>query len=501
MINSLRNLCIILFFSSIGFTASADAFRFEFTDKAFQAYEYAISLQFEESRNLLLEIKAEDPKNLIVHHIENYIDFFTIFINEDKADFERLRNNKKNRLKQIRKGSNKSPYYLYAQAEIHLQWALARLKFEEYFTAFNEVSKAYRLLQENQYRYPSFIANKKSLGVLHAIVGTIPDKYKWGIKLIGGLDGTIEQGCGEIEEVLAYANKNDFIFEEETRVIYALLLLHLKNEREEAWNYINNAKLNPDKNPLASFILANIAMKTGRNNEAIELLENRPMGNGYQDFHYLDFMLGKAKLNRLDEDADVYFQKFLSNSKGKNYIKESYQKLAWCALLKEDSEAYAKWIQEVERNGGAQIDEDKQALKELELGLKPNIDLLKARLLFDGGYYTEALDILKDKYATNYDSEKNRIEHDYRLGRILHKMNSFEKALESYQRTIDRGAELPFYFACNAALQSGLIYEKLKDYPKAEQYFKYCRRLKPEEYKTSLHQKAKSGLQRLPKGK
>ena len=50
-----------------------------------------------------------------------------------------------------------------------------KLKFEEYFTAFNEVSKAYKLLTENQYRHPSFVANKKSLGILHAIIGTIPD--------------------------------------------------------------------------------------------------------------------------------------------------------------------------------------------------------------------------------------------------------------------------------------------------------------------------------------
>jgi predicted Zn-dependent protease len=446
---------------------------------------------------ILNDIKSEDPENLIVHHIENYIDFFTIFINENEADFEKLKKNKERRLKEIRKGDRKSPYYLYSQAEIHLQWALARLKFEEYFTAFNEVSKAYRLLEENQFRHPSFVANKKSLGLLHAIIGTIPDKYKWGVKLIGGLDGTIDQGCKEIEEVLAYAQNNSFIFEEETRVVYALLLLNLKNEREEAWNYIQETKLDPKNNPLASFIFANMAMKIGKNNEAIDILSNRPKGEEFYPFHYLDYMLAKAKLNRLDDDADLFFHAFISNYKGKNYIKEAYQKLAWVAVLNEDSNAYDEYMEMIKYKGGHLIDEDKQAQKEAERGIMPNAKLLKGRLLFDGGYYEEALNAMEGMDASTL-STKDQIEYRYRLGRIYHKSEKYNEALAAYQRSIDKGQALPYYFACNAALQAGLIHEELKDYPAAKNYFKLCRSMKPEEYKTSLHQKAKSGLQRLP---
>jgi predicted Zn-dependent protease len=473
------------------------SFRFEFTDKAFQAYEYSISLQFDKAKLILNDIKSEDPENLIVHHIENYIDFFTIFINENEADFEKLKKNKERRLKEIRKGDRKSPYYLYSQAEIHLQWALARLKFEEYFTAFNEVSKAYRLLEENQFRHPSFVANKKSLGLLHAIIGTIPDKYKWGVKLIGGLDGTIDQGCKEIEEVLAYAQNNTFIFEEETRVVYALLLLNLKNEREDAWEYIQETKLEPKNNPLASFIFANMAMKIGKNDEAIDILSNRPKGEEFYPFHYLDYMLAKAKLNRLDDDADLFFHAFISKYKGKNYIKEAYQKLAWIAVLNDDSNAYDEYMEMIKYKGGHLIDEDKQAQKEAERGIMPNAKLLKGRLLFDGGYYEEALKAMEGMDASTL-STKDQIEYRYRLGRIYHKSEQHEEALAAYQASIDKGESLPYYFACNAALQSGLIHEELKNYPSAKTYFKLCRSMKPEEYKTSLHQKAKSGLQRLP---
>jgi len=57
--------------------------------------------------------------------------------------------------------------------------------------------------------------------MLHAIVGTIPDKYKWGVKLLSGMKGTIKQGKSEMEEILTYSKTNDFMFEEETLVMYA----------------------------------------------------------------------------------------------------------------------------------------------------------------------------------------------------------------------------------------------------------------------------------------
>ncbi|HFC00866.1 MAG TPA: tetratricopeptide repeat protein, partial [Phaeodactylibacter sp.] len=138
--------------------------HFEFTPLATEAYHKVMSLQFEEARVDIETIKREDPENSIVYFIENYIDFFTVFINEDKSEFKRLEKNKIPRLRQIRKGNRDSPYYLYCQAEMKLQWALARLKFEQYFNAFNEVSSAYQLLQRNQKKFPDFIANKKSLG-------------------------------------------------------------------------------------------------------------------------------------------------------------------------------------------------------------------------------------------------------------------------------------------------------------------------------------------------
>lgn len=493
----LRRFLIFAFSIFLSSSQLFAANSYEFTPNVKKAYDCALSLRFQEARSTILLVKLEDPDNLMVYYIENYIDFFTVFINEDEEEFNALEKNKDYRLNRIKQGNIDSPYYLYLQAEIKLQWALARTKFEEYFTAFTEVRSAYKLLTKNQTLYPDFIANKKSLGMLHALVGTVPDSYKWGVKLLGGMDGTIEQGQQEIKEVIDYSRRNDFIFEEETMVLYTFLMLHLKNQDEMAWDIISSGKLSCKDNPLACFALANVAMRTGKNDKAIEILQNRPTGGQFISFHYLDFMLGLAKLYRQDADADYYINRFVSKFKGRNYIKEAYQKLAWYNLLKGNVSGYYLNIALCRSKGGKTIEADKNALKEAKLGELPDKTLLKARLLFDGGYYQRAYNVLNKKSKKILQEKKFQLEYTYRLGRITHKLKRLAEAIIYYQKTIDTGRKESYFFACNAALQIGHIYEDLNQSEKAKEYYKLCISLKPDEYRNGLHQKAKAGLNRL----
>lgn len=492
-----RLLALLLFLPMLAFPLRAAKY-FEFTPNAREAYSQAISLRFGESYASLARMKLEDPNNLIVHHIENYIDFFTLCITEDEEAYRRLKKKRDMRLEQVRSGDPSSPYYLFVQADIRLQWALLRLRFEDYVGAFNEVSKAYKLLQENEALFPDFMPNKKDLGILHAMVGTIPDSYKWGVKLLGGLDGTIAQGRKEVEQVLDYASKHDFIFEEETVALYAYLLLHLDNQEQEAWKAISSSGLlKPSQNPLHCFVMANIAMRTQQNDKAIQILQNRPRGGAYMQLPYLDYMLGLAKLRRLDADAAPYFQAFLRQYKGHNFVKEAYQKIAWQELANGDAEGYSTAIKACLDKGRDKAGGDKNALEEARSGLIPDVSLLKARLLFDGGYYEQGYRLLLPRSEASFGHPREQLEYYYRMGRLLHGLERYNEALRYYQLTIEKGGSQPWFFACNAALQMGLIYEKKGNTARAREAYERCLSFKPEEYRTGLHQKAKSGLARL----
>ncbi len=83
------------------------------------------------------------------------------------------------------------------------------------------------------------------------------------------------------------------------------------------------------------------------------------------------------------------------------------------------------------------------------------------------------------------------------MGRILHGLKRYSEAIASYQKSIALGKNAPFYFACNAALQTGMIYETLGKPEQAKEFFRLCLSMNPDDYRTSLHQAAKAGLSRI----
>lgn len=460
-----------------------------------EAYEHIMDLRFEDANRVIVNIKNQEPDNLLVLHLENYIDFFTVFINEEKKEFKALEKNKKKRIKEIeKKGDISSPYYLFVQAEIELQWALARAKFNEVFKAASESYNAYKLLTENQRRFPDFIANKKSLSAIHVLVESIPGI----VRKVFSINGSIAQGTHEIEEVIRYSEKNDFLYREEAIAIYTYILFYQNNKKREAWDYLLQSDLDPVESPLVCFLMSNMAQKVGENDQAIELLENRSKDPQVFPFHYLDFMLGKCKLYRLDDDAVTHLSNYLSNFKGEHYIKEAHQKLGWYELVVHNNiPKYKRYMKACQNTGNDLIDGDKQAQKEAKRNLNPHPILLKARLLYDGGYNQRAYRVLISNAHLFNNASEYSLEYYYRLGRVTQSLENPKDAIDYYNEVIFKGERSEQYYACNSALQIALILEEQKEYRSAEDYFKRCLDMSPSDYKNSLHQKAKSGLNRL----
>jgi len=334
---------------------------FEMTSDIASAYQSVSRLRLDEARSQIAAIKKASPDNLLVYHVENYIDFFTLFISEDNRLYDELKANKDRRLEKISAGDSSSPYYLFCIAEVNLQWATARLKFGERLKPLREVYKAYKLLKQNQKAFPSFIENKKSLSIIHALGESLPGL----VRTIFNVDGSIAQGTQEIADLVAYSDQHpEFIFREECYAIYAYILYYQNNERQKAYEVLQAADLDIAASPLLTFLMANIAQKTGHNDEAIALLEQRPTGDEYLPFYYLDFMYGKFLMYKLDPAALDHMEVFITNFDGRHFIKEAYQKIAWYALAaEEDIVKYKKYMALCTAEGYELVDEDKQALR------------------------------------------------------------------------------------------------------------------------------------------
>jgi len=299
--------------------------------------------------------------------------------------------------------------------------------------------------------------------------------------------------------VIDFHRKNgDQLFETETLVFYAFLMLHLNNSsNDRAWNILNSGELNPKTSALACFVLSNMAMRIGKNDLAIQMLENRPRGTKFHKMPYLDFMLGLARFRRLDQDAPQYLQNYISRMGNGNYVKEAYQKIAWFYLLNGDELKYRQYMDFCKKYGRESVGSDKSAQTEAESQEQPNPVLLKARVLFDGGYYKRAEASLLSHAPESFADTGLQLEYVYRLGRIFHESGEKNKAIEYYQMTIDQGRNQKYYYACNAALKMGLLYETAGEKEQAKAAYHTCLDMSPNQYKQSLHGKAKAGLNRL----
>jgi len=494
---------IVILFSIISYSGLATAFinddnlsEYSFSPLSIQTYQLVTSLRFTEAYANLKILKQNDPKNLTSVYIEDYIDFLALVISEDQTLYSKLYHNKEIRLTKLKSGSVNSPFYYYFQAEVYLHWGAVQIKFGNYLSALSDTYKAYRLLIKNKKGYPDFILNDKSLGILHAIIGTIPASYRTGLKLISGMDGTIEQGLGEIRKVLEYTDKNNIVFANETRVIYTFLLLHLANQPDDAWQKLLTSKMNYDNNPLLAYVYANVAYHSGRNDEVIRILQKRSIDKAYFPFWLADLLLARAKLNHLDKDAIFYLNRFTSNYKGKSYIKEANLLASWYYAVFNDPAKSQHYLNLVKTTGDDELETDKAALREAYFNHLSPLPLLKARLLYDGGYGQKALNELKELSIDKISVKEYKLEYLYRMARILQLLNHKIESIDYYLKALNFGSNESYYYSCNAALQLGMIYEKDKECALAKKYYKICLDIDPDEYANSLHTRAKSGLQR-----
>ncbi len=489
---------LLLFFILFNLTVKAD---YQWTENCLSAYNYASKLNFKQSRLLLADEKLANPNNLIPIYIESQINFLESFINEQNSDLEKLKTNNEIRIKILEENEIKSPYKKLCIAEMYLQKALARVKFEEYIGCIYDVRKAYILLSENQKEFPEFKPNLRGLGLIHSLVGAIPKNYSWVTSLLG-LSGTIAQGLGELNLLLTSTNQQPELtyLRDETIVMLTFLEMNLGKDRNDLKIRNRLSNLNElNEKPLLQFAKSVFHASNGENDSVISILADRKKNSESSNLSYLDFMEGTALLNNLNLSAINNFKKYIETFKGKSYINSAWQRVAWIKLLQGDKEGYLLNMSNcnLSNRGKSIVDEDKQALNDSKGTEIPNIILLRSRLLFDGGYYSKSLQELAGKTITNFPSQKDQLEFSYRLARIFDKQNNFDKALYLYEQTLKNGINYTYYFAANSALLIGKIYEDQHNKLKAVEYYKKVLTLRNHEYQNSIDQKAKSGLNRL----
>jgi len=486
--------CILLFLFLSG-TLYSEA-SFEYSSNLKRAFTDILRLRLDDARILMEKEKKENPGNSLVFLYENYSDFLKAFITEEKKYADTLRLNTERRLRKLDLEQEESPFLLFAKADMLIQTAMIKAKFSENVSAALDIHKAYKFAERNFIQYPTFPLNKKTLGLLHATVGAIPQEYKWLIG-IAGMEGTIEQGSSELFRMLNETDRGIFP-EYKEEVLFYLVQIYSSISSNDSITALlaDSVKKHAANNPLMMYCFTNLTYKSGKNEDALEMMSTFNDAGTFP-FYFLHYKMGQLRLRKLDQRAQNDFEYYVKNFKGMNYVKSAYQKLAWISLLNNDEKKYNEYMQVCSRKGITLVDDDKEAQKEAETKEIPNTVLLKSRLLFDGGYYKESFKEMTLITSPSILQYRDKLEFTYRYGRLFHKTGDIEKAILNYNATIQNGEQSHYYYAANSALMLGLLYEEQQDFNTAKSYYKKCLAMRKHDYQNSIDQKAQAGLERL----
>lgn len=489
---------IVLLFSFLSFMPSGktqSVYQFDFNTDCRKAYDEIIKLKLNTGKLLLEAEKKAHPHNLIPYFLDNYIDFFTLFFNQDPQEFKRRKSSADQRLALMKKGDPLSPFYLYTRSVIYFQWAAVDIKFGERWDAAWSFRRSFLTVKENLQKFPAFQPARMLQGSMQVAAGTIPPGYQWLGNLLG-IHGTIDDGMKNLENMLNSKDDDALIFHDEAVFYYLYLKFYIVNQREQVFEYIHAQHWDTRNNHLFAYLVANLSLNNQDASVTEEIIHQLNRDPGYLDMPIWDMQLGYATADRLDPASVDYMNRFLNRFKGKFYVKDALQKISWIYYLQHENEKAEAARARILVSGSTETDADKQALKEAESGRWPNELLLKARLLDDGGYYAQALQVLAGKQLSSFTDLQDQLEYSYRIGRIYDALGRQNEALAAYQEAFRLGEFRREYYGARAALQMGYIYESRGDKKTALIYFKKVLDLKSHDYKNALDQKAKAGVER-----
>ncbi len=461
-----------------------------------QAYSNIMAFRLDEGKNEIAQQKKASPRNLIPIYLEDISAFIKAFALEGKKDYEAFKTENKASVDALSEGDKTSPYYNFCLGETYLHAGLAELKFGDYTYAAWDIRKAYNLLEENTRTFPTFYPAFKDWLLLKSFVGTVPGNYRWMLKILG-FEGDLKSSMAQFPILINSLDKNpEFqVYSKETRMLYGYLEYHLLNEQEPAWKEVTGATIDYTQNPLSAFVRANLAMRLKKNEQVIGILDAQVKSQ--PAIPYLDYLYGLALLQHLNVKGSAYLVHYLKNNPGDNFIKDAYLRLGWAFLLKNDTVQYKNCLVLLKNYGQARFESDKNALHEAERDYIPSLPLLKARLLYDGGYFNEAKKILTSETISQFRRIEEKAEYYYRLGRVDESLEDTDAALKYYDAVIANYSSVNEYYAPASCLYAGMLLEKKQEYGKARAYYKRCLSFNNYTYKDSFDQKAYSGLKRM----
>lgn len=420
------------------------------------AWMLVMDLQLDQAKKVLAdEIKA-NPENYYAYYLDQTCDVFRLLINSSDAEYEAfVRNFEKKR--EIMDGKDEdSPYYLSCFAEMELQVSVFSVLHGAQWSGLTKGYSAYKNVYRNISKFPSFQPNRKLDGFFNVAIANLPPFVKWAISFFG-VKVNMDYGFRVLNEnYLAQRNVEGINAES---ALYIILAAKINKTPEKVYEFTKSLDSSIATTFIHNYFRANIAYSTGRNEEALKTLQQVEHNeNGFSDVIY-SYMMGKILLRKLDPRAEYYLTRYLSHLEKKEYLKEMNYNLALFYIINGNRQKYLKHCEIVIKEGMDLNERDREALYDASLDYPPDLNLVRARLSFDGGYMDEYRKAIKAFEAVHGDVLAYEIEYHFLKGRYEAVMKNNNLAISEFKKTIELGKDQAYYFASEAEFRLGKIYQ------------------------------------------
>lgn len=450
-----------------------------------------LELRLDEAERRLTILKKEQSDNLYIDLLEARIVFFRAFIPDDGDIYDRMEDRFDGYLKAVKGGSKRDVHTYIASSELYLIKAFLEMRYGNNLgTAWNGYM-AWDQLEEAIRLFPDHPLVRYGNGLLQATVGSLPENYQFFTRLIG-MKGSVAKGLEWMETSLEDPDikANGVYFDE-----FAYMLCQVRYQlQDDSDKLLSEYGVQVKGSSFLLYMECLQLLQRGENDKAATLLITRPIDQGRINHPFMELFTGKVLLNRQDPMASKWLKRYLEVYRGKNHRKAVYRYLFWHYGLigaYDQAEKYKSLAKSEELRSP----KDRQA----EEDLKENLPwpLIRARLLFDGGYDDDALSILNDPTTINKSTRSiDKLELNYRLGRILFRQEKWKEAEIAFQVAVSfcDGEQ----FNCsNSWLHLGFIAEKKGDLAKAKRCYEAVLDQEDFAYFEGLQQKARASLERI----
>jgi len=488
----LRKLFLLILLLGLLFKQEAQA-KYVLSENCKLAYEQLMDLKITSARKTLQQEIKESPDNYYAYYLAHYVDAFDLMINTSEESYLRFVDNYEKRREIMDEKDMDSPYYLEFEGEMQLYMGVFNIIMGDRFSGVRRAYGGYKKIYRNLDKYPDFQPGLKIASLFDVALSNLPPFIRWAVGAFG-ISGDAERGLRVL---------NNYF--EETKDIRGLnsdaalfTILAYKLDKNPQKGYEVYSEINPDilDYTLLDYLYANVAYRSGHNEQAVELMKKINPDEMEIPFHPYYYMTGKILLRKLDPEAGFYLKKYLDMYKANDYRKEIDYKLATFYLINGNKIKFEIYKSLTCEEGDRVTERNREATYDCELDYIPDPELVKAKLLLDGSYLERFHEIID-----SYPIEANTflpyvLEYNLLLARYNLRTGKTFEATNLFKKVIEKGEDEDYYFAAEAAMYLGRIYEN-KNKTLAIKYYEKAEDLYDSDYYEYIDDQSRKALKRL----